>query len=404
MATPLETPFRSIVVVPLESISASDLSDAWIPGPLPMGDDDPREEYRLAFYADPRPAEELLRPDRRWWCVPPRSATRQLVIVHAELLQHDPSWSSIGAHLVLHVETTDTATASSAPTELADLVRPGTALFRQLVAARLPDWELLYVTDVRRAASLSLSAAPEAHETGLIRWPGQEPVVGRMVDLVVLRKNRVNVSMPFPLVTEQPTPSHALAASGHSMAVVRLRPVANQHVARLRTSWLDAYLLELLRYEEVQGVAAAIKDLSLTNDQRRWQSLGEAFRRFRSTNLWDAGSDHPMEAAIARRLRAELGTDELIARIQSEIEDHTDALQTAATNRLEVAVLALTFATVILPMLPQVVRGDGDVASALTLLVAVGLFACLVLWMRSGVRGGRRMRGSEGDAGGHRER
>ena len=126
------------------------------------------------------------------------------------------------------------------------------------------------------------------------------------------------------------------------------------------------------------------KQIPRTYDQNDrgldWSKTASEFRRLRTTQLWGAATDHPVEATVARVVRAELGTEKLIERVQMEIADHHGERSRAASNRLAVAVLLLTIASVVIPVAAHFSKeGQWDAGYVLALVVSAGV-VMTALW------------------------
>ncbi len=373
----LGTPFFAVVIVPLAAVERLDVT-AWDSGPLRVPGQrssilDIKE--RVASYSGVSPLDEVLNSERRWSCRP-EIDTKQLVLEAVEVIALRRGWSGRNGHLILHIRSSETAAEVQAPTDLGQVARPGTRVFADLMRD-VSGWDSEAVGDVRRASTLCLSQELSPGVRPLIRWEHQDRLIGRLTDLVVLRRYSADVGRPFELTVDRPTPSYVLVASGASMAVGRLREVKPEHVDKLRTLWLDAFLLELVQFEELTALAAHLRALSTTGSPRAWKEIADQFRRFRSRDLWAATTDHAIEAGIATRLRRELSTDELRMRIQAELDDHNSAAQMRAAEGLNEVLLVLTLAAVVLPLLLELRQGsiDGWVIAFLSLGGALVTYA-----------------------------
>ena len=256
------------------------------------------------------------------------------------------------------------APAISALTELGQIARPGRRESVDLLHSLLdpnggsgaPAWQ---IAKVDRVPTLSFSGLATDSDRGLVRWPGSTPEQRRLTDLVVLRKDSCEIDRAFPMDVKAPTPSHLLAGSGPSLAVIRLRSLRKDHVRKMRTLWLDAFMLELVLNHEARGVARSVQELALTRERSAWAEIEDQFRTWRTAQFWDPSADHPMEDAIGKLVRCELGTDELTARVQREVEDHTSALTVLAGERVGRSVFLLTVATVLIPLLLFMAGNNG---------------------------------------------
>jgi len=349
----LLTPFSATAVLPLQDVDLELLGDEWTIGPFRAPGT--LEALRTSSYPDRTSIQALLDPSRRRVHTASHS-TEQLVLESAEVVLHDRDWTPIRGHLLLHLASAPTASASAAPTQLGQVVRPGTVTSAELISA-LPDAGAFTLGEAIRGGSICLSGVPSAGEEALVRWEGQDQLQGRLTDLVVLRRDSATVARPFELDVDHPTPSYLLTGSGMALAVGRLRAVSKDHIQRLRTFWTDAYLLELAQFEELQELATQLRSLG---DQRGsdWRQAALKFRRYRTRAVWAASSDRTMEGAVSVRIRQQLGTDELVSRIQAELDDHSRAAQTRSAETLNVVLLALTLATIVLPLFLSVTNPD----------------------------------------------
>jgi hypothetical protein len=311
------------------------------------------------------------------------------------VVRAEDNWGDLAGYLIVHLEPKADAPGISSMTELGQIARPGTresvALLRELtsgVAARAGSpWQ---VAPVDRVPTLSLSALPARADSGLVRWPESTAEERRLADLTVLRRDEGEIDRPFPLETTQPTPSHLLAGSLFSIGVVRLRKLRPDHVAKLRTLWTDAFLLEVVLNDEIRAVAQRVRDLAPNANHAAWKEIERRFRTWRATQVWDRRTDHPMELAIAQLARRNFGSDELISRVQSEIEDHAAAIAVQQNDRLARSVFLLTIASLVIPLFLHVASEgraewtDWWFLSAAA--VAVGVFVAVM----QGILRGRR--------------
>jgi hypothetical protein len=349
------TPFFSTLIFPLTRLDLERLGElGWEAGPA-YGSQKPYDvESRQQLHPDAA-LDVLLAADNRLHSHR-QVETDRLVATVYEVVRAPSRWGGIKGYLIVHLGQKAHAPGISSMTELGQVARPGTRISHSMMLQLggnpsdvdgLP-WK---VAPVGRVPTLSLSALGTADDEGLVRWPGSAPEERRLADLTVLRKDAGQIDRPFLPDVEQPTPSHLLAGSQFSLAVVRLRPVRDDHVVRLRTLWTDAFLIEVVLNDELRCVAERVRSLAPNKDRSSWTEVEHQFRTWRTTQVRERRTDHPMELAIARVARKNFGSDELIDRVQSEIDDHTKAIAVQQSDRLARSVLLLTVAALLIPLL-----------------------------------------------------
>jgi hypothetical protein len=387
------TPFYSTLVLPLEALDWSVAAgNNWVAGPA-YADVAPHLDTagRCNFYANPEPVRALLLPEVR------RHVMVDVTVDHlrvraVELVGRTVEWTSIVGYLVVHLESAPEAPEISALSQIGEVARPGTKPARAMhdllerELGVLP-WRL---KSQLRAASLSLSGIPKADERGLVRWTGSRPEDRRIVDLVTLPKHSRDIGSPFALEEFRPTPSYSLAGSrsGPSLGVIRNRPLDESHAMKMRTLWLDAFMVELVQRDALIGVIERLQAL-VSNPRKSWRALRESFRVWRTTWSWQASTDHAIEAGISDLLRRELGTDRLVARAEAELADHAGDESLRSEAAVGVAVLLLTVATVLTPLLLHASTATSDAIDGWFLAALVVSSAILggVAWqMRSARR------------------
>jgi hypothetical protein len=353
------TPLYSTLAFPLAELrlGLNDGGGSWTSGPAWADVAAPfTVAGRCRFYANQAPVLSLLSHDVR------RHAMTDLTVDHLrvraiELVQRDIPWAEFAGYLLIHAEVAPEAPYISAVTQLGQVARPATKLSKALFDAVEGElmgkgpvpWELM---PVARVASLALSGVPDEEEQGVVRWKGSRPEERRMADLLTLAKDGRNVGAPFPVVAVRPTPSYALAVSGSgpSLAILRNRSIGEEHILKLRTLWLDAFMVELLQRDALVGLSSELSTL-VRLERRSWSSLRNQFREWRTAWSWQASTDHALEAAISDELRKELRLDPMLARVEAELADHAGEESLRAEAALGNAVLLLTAATLFVPLL-----------------------------------------------------
>lgn len=354
------TTFYSVLIYPLRQLDVDSLqSKPWAGGPLYSGVTRGGRKIdlssRMNFYANSLPVEALLSGDvRRHAFVDLKFG--HLKVLAIETISREVEWTDIRGYLIVHVEQAPGAPEIASIALLSQVARPLKVKSRamleaivEMVTPTTPTPWMLY--DVPRALSLSLSEEPSPDEVGLVRWEGSLPWEQRLADLVTLPKDGRLVSQPFALTTTRPTPSYLVGASGAAVGVIRLRALRRDHVAEMRTLWLDAFMVEIVQHDSLVGLVGLLPNVVQGASDRRWSALNREFRAWRTVWAWQASTDHPMESGLAARTRNSLGTDVLVGRVEAELFDHAQAELTAANERIGAAVLLLTLATVVLPLL-----------------------------------------------------
>jgi hypothetical protein len=386
MRTESRTPFFSTLTFPLTRLDFGGLrAGGWEPGPAygshELFDADSRQQLHPGSEL-----ERLLAPEERLHSHREVRSER-LDVVASEIVRTTDHWGELAGYLIVHLESRGDTSNNSGMAELGAIARPNTeestALLRQLGSGvtdqRSSPWE---IAEIDRVPTLSLSALGKEGDVGLVRWPGSTPEERRLADLTVLRMNDGKVNRRFPLEVIRPTPSHLLSGSLLSVGVVRIRSLRPDHVVRMRTLWSDAFLLEVVLHHEIRGVARRVRVLAPQGDRATWQEVERRFRTWRTTQVWDRRTDHPMELAIAELARKNFGSDELISRVQSEIDDHATAMAVQQSDRLTRSVLLLTIASLVIPLFLHVASDGGaewmDWWFLSAAAVAVGVFVAVL--------------------------
>jgi hypothetical protein len=115
----------------------------------------------------------------------------------------------------------------------------------------------------------------------------------------------------------------------------------DEHARELQTFWTDVLLLELEQHDAALAWSEKVREYVDGGRFRYWAQFARRYRTWRTVSSWEVMVDHPVEAAIADGVRAELRTDRLLSRVEAEIEDHATASSTRATWVLAVAVAVL---------------------------------------------------------------
>jgi hypothetical protein len=373
--------FWASVIYPLSTVDLRAIGGEWQRGayagstgaPHVTGDD------RTRFYANPGPARRLLDPAKRrhrgWPAGLPVSG---LVVDAAEVVQVDPGKAPPAGYAIVHLQAD--GAEIEAFSSLADAVRPRREAARRLLAAVLGDDLARRVPDVPRATSLVLSGWPGEETRGLLRWPGSTALDRRLTTMVTLPDDGRELRTEFEMPAGRPTPSYVVAWSAPSVGVVRVRPVRASNVDELRTLWLDAVLIEVRQRDVASSYAGQVTDLAQQDRDRAgsWTRLESEFRAWRARSAWQATTDHAMEQSLARGLRAASGTDALVARVERELRDHAEVETRRGNDRLTMAVLTLTIASLVLPLLLHL-AGAGAAELRDTYWVAAAAVAALVV-------------------------
>jgi hypothetical protein len=373
--------FWASVIYPLATADARALGDEWQRGayagstgaPHVTGDD------RTRFYANPGPARRLLDPaKRRHRSWPGGLPVSGLVVDAAEVVQVDRGKAPPAGYAIVHLHAA--GAEIEAFSSLADAVRPRREAARKLLVAGLGDELAGHVPDVPRATSLVLSGWPGEETRGLLRWPGSSALDRRMTTMVTLPDDGRELPTAFSVPSGRPTPSYVVGWSAPSVGVVRVRPVRASNVDELRTLWLDAVLIEVRQRDAASSYAGRVTDLAQQDRDKpgSWTRLESEFRAWRARSAWQATTDHAMEQALARGLRAASGTDALVARVERELRDHAEVETRRGNDRLTIAVLSLTIASLVLPLLLHL-AGAGGVETRDTYWVAAAAVAALVV-------------------------
>ena len=383
MAT-LGTPVHAALVFHLPDLGRADLVSlsGWQAGSYrPDRGARPEVDDRVSRYRDAGPVQAMIAEDSRRW-LPLDHEIDGVRLVGAEVVSHEPagpgtSWMRFG-HLVLHVETVPGAPAGKAWQALGLLARARSEVYDAFLA-RVED--VPHPRPGRRAAGLLLSGLPGEHEYAMNRWHGSTALDRRLADLVTLRQRSAEVATPFELVGGSPTPSYRMAVSGHTVALVRLQGFdPHRHGDLLRSAWLDAFMLELVQYEALRQLETRLRRVQDGADDD-WRRLADSFRRYRLQQVWSAGSDHPLERALAQRLRGELGTDEVAARLQQELDDHVAAAAASASTRMNAALFALAVGALLIPLFVAMDAEESGWGLGVAWIVSLLLVALLVAVM-----------------------
>lgn len=340
------------VAYPLRSVTLPRGDSGWAPGAyrpeqaaIHYGDD-----ARLRFYANTQPLGNLLRTERRAH-LRVDAVEEHVLVVAAELITTPSEWSAVAGYLVVHVETTQEAPEISALAQIGQIVRPATEPARRVlsVVGEQDDGAASWVLAASpRVPSLCLSGVPGDESAGLVRWDESSPRERRLADLVTMPRYGRDVPLPFDLRSRRPTPSYLVAGSGSAVAVLRLRDVRDDHVHELRTHWFDAMLVELTQRDTAIALVERVRDLVPSAGGSQWRDFERRFRSWRTQWAWQASTDHPLESGLAEVVREELGTDELVARVESEVADHARAAALRADENLNRVAIVLSVLALVL--------------------------------------------------------
>jgi hypothetical protein len=357
------TPFYATLLVPLTHMDRGALTAAGFQAGPAFAHAKPSTVIdRRRSYRESTDLERLLSPQHR--CHRQlKVEVGQLRLVAVEFLTVEVQYSPRSVWMILHAESRAESKEISALTQLGGVARPGRREFREFFEAMrlsydIPTTAVSIDSSVARVPTLALSEPRDRTDHGLIRWPDADPILGRLVDLVVLRRDKADTPVPPDVEVQRPTPSYAACLSGESLSVVRLRALKDKHSLRLRTFWLDAFMLELRQAYEAQGLAAAIRSRSHDGKGQSWAKLDQDVGRWQTSSAWRVEVDHPMEAAIARLLRSELRTDQLVQRVREDLAQHAQRLRTKQSDTLNLSIAALTVASLISPPLLYLASGD----------------------------------------------
>lgn len=382
--------FWASIIYPLTAVDLRRLSAEWTSGPFAGRTGSPHVTgaNRTRFYANPRPAQRLLHDARRrhrdWPGGLRADGVSSLVVDAAELVSSERSNTAPLGYAVLHVSA-DGPEIESFST-LADVVRPRRQAAQRLLAAVFgADLRsgAVAVLDVPRATSVVLSGWPAEDVRGLLRWSGSSALDRRLATMVTLPDSGREVELPFDLPRARPTPSYVVSVAATSVAVVRCRPLDRSHVDELRTLWLDAVLIEVRQRDVAASYAGAVTELANTASDRGladdWGRLEKRFRAWRSRSAWQATTDHPLEQALAAAVRSASGTDRIIGRVEQELRDHAEVEIRRSNDRLTMAVVALTIASLVLPLLLHLAGNDSDEVTDPAWLAAAVVAGAVVL-------------------------
>lgn len=370
------TPFFCTLVYPLEKLDPRVLRDSgWaqrsLADSVSQNDSAPRRTRYAADTAAARILNEAVRFHRGV-----ENMAGDLNAVEAEIVPVQPRWSKLEGFLVLHVGACEGSSEGIALTELAQLARPTSELSQRVLALFGGGTEVakppFCLADVRRVSTMSLTAAPD-DDPGQLHWEGSSALDRRIASLLVLREDRVEVAQPYEVATERPTPSYLIRSSATATVIVRLREVESVHVDKLRTVWTDVLLMELVQREALAAWSKKVREGAEENAKLDWGALENAFRVWRTSEPWGVEADHPLELALGRSVRAEIGTDELVARIGSEIEEHSAGARLRADGSMTRAVLFLAIAAALVPLLLQL--SDAGLAESADVYFALALTA-----------------------------
>lgn len=349
-------PFYATLALPLESVP--ERGPAWTPGAYLCGVQHYRSADRVRFYANTGPIDALLRRDRRAHLVLDL-VDEYVRVVAAEVVATPDHWSPVAGYLIVHLEARADAPEIGALTQLGRLARPATEsaerLLRRLAERTSVDSGGWPLAAAPRVPTLCLSGIPADGSVGLVRWQESTSIQRRLVDLVTLPAYGREVADPFELDGRRPTPSYLLAASGSAVAAVRLRPLRDDHVAEMRTHWVDAFLVELSQHDTAIALVERVRDMVPESSGRDWRDFERRFRAWRTASAWQASTDHPLEAALASVVREEVRTDSLVARVEAELADHARAAVLRADENLNRIALLLSALAIVLTIV-QIVR------------------------------------------------
>jgi hypothetical protein len=317
----------------------------WVPGSTDDGDQPSRFSLpeRSKFLLNGAPFERLLEPDNRMHRSYSNMTSRALQVEAAEMIVAGDGGDG-RSYLIVHLSSRADRAAQESIGQLAEMARPGRKMSRELLDVILPK-TVSARPEGARAASVSLSVDPGEASGGLTQWEGSSGVERRLADLMTLAADTRVVDRPF-LPARVVTPTVDLAVSSTSVAAVRRKVtesgvLTDEHARELQTFWTDALLVELEQHDAAIVWSERVRGYVAGGRLRYWAHFARRYRKWRTISSWEAMVDHPVEAAIADGVRAELRTDRLLSRIEAEIEDHATASSTRATWVLAVAVAAL---------------------------------------------------------------
>jgi hypothetical protein len=332
--SPDRTEFCSTVIYPLASIDLRGLGAGWTRGPyMPTrtagsGKSRFSAANRLRYIGNASALEPLFDETNRAHAVLAREH-EQFTIDAIELIALDDSWSSHPGLLIVHLTQRPDAAPQAALERLARMARLGRAECRQLLAAVDEPTGRWDVNDaVPRAATVSQSITPPGDAPGLVRWEGSDAGDRRLVDLLTLPDTTRTLSTPLPVHTSRPSPVVEMAVSGTSVAAVRRKalPVELElspgQIEEVQTFWTDAAVIELAQKYAAQSLVDVTLRKARTQRFKRWSKLAKDYRAWRTSSAWEAGIDHPVEAAVGRLMRDELGTERLLVQVDRELSDH----------------------------------------------------------------------------------
>ena len=325
--------FCTTVIYPLTAVDVSALGDGWTRGPYtPPKSAGKSSRFsaanRLRYIGNASALEPLFDDSRR---AHRRVAAEheQFMIDAVEVVVLDEHWSAHAGLLIVHLTHHAAHAPQAALERLARIARLGRAECRELFAAVAgPPGSWTVNESIPRAATVSQSIAPPDDTPGLVRWDGSDAGDRRLVDLLTLPDTTRTLSKPLDFDSSRPSPVVQMAVSGSSVAAVRRKALPREielsvgQIEEVQTFWTDAAVIELAQKYAAQSLVDVTLKKAREQRFKRWSTLAKEYRAWRTSSAWEAGIDHPVEAAVGRLLREELGTERLLVQVDRELSDH----------------------------------------------------------------------------------
>ncbi len=116
-----------------------------------------------------------------------------------------------------------------------------------------------------------------------------------------------------------------------------------------------------------------------------WSEAQRRFRTWRTSRAWGALADHPVEREIARSLREQLGTSELVARVESELSDYVAAAAAIQSRGTDRAVLLLAVVAALVPLMLHLASSNQDGMANRAFIIAPVVSLGALLWIVTGI-------------------
>jgi len=325
--------FCTTVIYPLKAVGLRSLDDSWTRGPYTPTRSAGRSSRfsaanRLRYIGNASALEPLFDETNRAHRTV-FAEHEQFVIEAIEVVVLDESWSSHAGLLIVHLTQLAGAAPQAALERLARIARLGRAECRALLeAVSDPSSSWTVNESIPRAATVSQSIEPPDDTPGLVRWEGSDAGDRRLVDLLTLPDTTRTLSKPLPFDSSRPSPVVQMAVSGSSVAAVRRKALPRElelspgQIEEVQTFWTDAAVIELSQKYAAQSLVDVTLKKARTQRFKRWSKLAKEYRAWRTSSAWEAGIDHPVEAAVGRLMREELGTERLLVQVDRELSDH----------------------------------------------------------------------------------